>query len=221
MRILIIEDDPDIAENVSLALKRAGYETEIAETGPAGEESAIMNSYAVILLDWMLPQKDGREVCRTLRKSGVSTPILMMTARDEVEDRVAGLTTGADDYLGKPFAVEELLARVQSLVRRDSMRRSDTLTFGGIEMDTAGHTVKVNGVLVSLTNRELSLLEALLRNPGRILSRDMILERVFNNDEALPNTVNFHMSSLRKKVDPDSHWIQTAHGIGYVLRSKS
>lgn len=220
MRILIIEDDPDIAEGVATALKRAGYQTETATNGADGEAAGMMNSYGVILLDWMLPQKDGREVCRSLRRAGVSTPILMMTARDEVEDRVAGLNTGADDYLGKPFAIEELLARVQALLRRDSARRSGVLVFGGIEIDTSAQSATVNGEPVALTQREFSLLEALMRNPGRILSRDMILERVFNSDEALPNTVNFHMSSLRKKVDPDSKWIQTAHGFGYVMRSR-
>lgn len=220
MRILIVEDDADIAGGVETALKRAGYQVEVATNGPDGEAAGMLNSYGAILLDWMLPQKDGREVCRTLRQAGVDTPILMMTARDEVQDRVAGLNTGADDYLGKPFAIEELLARIQALLRRDSARRSETMSFGDLEIDAKSQTAKVAGQPVLLTQREFSLLEALMRNPGRILSREVILERVFNNDDALPNTVNFHMSSLRKKVDPHSKWIQTVHGLGYVLRSR-
>lgn len=219
VRTLIIEDDPDIAAGVAKALQRAGYQTETAYDGPSGENLAMMNSYAAIVLDWMLPGKDGRAVCESLRKAGVATPVLMMTARDEVPDRVAGLSSGADDYLGKPFAVEELVARIQALVRRDSANRAGLLEFGGLKLDPNTHCARVDGESVSLTQREFDLLEALMRNPGRVLTRDVILERVFNNDEALPNTVNFHMSSLRKKVDPGARLIQTVHGVGYVLRS--
>ncbi len=220
MRLLVVEDDFDVAEGVSIALKRAGYQVEIAYDGLEGETAALMNSYAAILLDWMLPSKDGMAICQTLRASGIATPILMMTARDEVPDRVAGLNSGADDYLGKPFDVDELLARVQALIRRDSPRRQSVLKFGPIELDSLAQTVKVNDTAVLLTLREFSLLEALMRNQGRVLSREVILTRVFNSDEALPNTVNFHMSSLRKKVDPHGLYIQTVHAVGYVLRSK-
>lgn len=216
---MIVEDDPDIAEGVSTALRRAGYKVEVAADGNQGEEQALLNSFGIILLDLMLPGKDGRTVCQNLRRAGVATPILMMTARDQIKDRVLGLDSGADDYLVKPFAIDELLARVRALTRRESNNRSDILEFGGIRLDAVGQTVEVEGIPVRLTHREFELLEALLRNRGRVLTREAILERVFNSDEALPNTVNFHMSSLRKKVDPDSKWIQTVHGFGYSLRS--
>ncbi len=219
MRILIVEDDPDIAEGIEIALRRASYKPEVARDGVRGEELAFLNSYAVILLDLMLPGRDGREVCKNLRNAGISTPILMITARDQVNDRVFGLDAGADDYLVKPFAIEELLARIRALTRRESKKRGTVLEFGPIKLDTLDHAVTVSGQEVKLTKREFDLLEALLRNTGRVLTRDAILERVFNNDEALPNTVNFHMSSLRKKVDPQGQWIQTVHGVGYVARS--
>ncbi|MFN8219408.1 MAG: response regulator transcription factor [Fimbriimonadales bacterium] len=218
MRILVVEDDPDIAEGVETALRRAGYRPEVVYDGLEGEEAAVLNPYGLILLDLMLPGKDGRDVCRALRKSGISTPILMMTARDQVSDRVLGLDAGADDYLVKPFAIEELLARVRALSRRSAPQRAAILDIGDISIDTVGQTVKVAGKEVHLTQREYSLLEALARNEGRVLTREAILERVFNNDEALPNTVNFHMSSLRKKVDPEAKWIQTVHGFGYIMR---
>lgn len=219
MRILIVEDDPDIAEGVELALRRASYQPEIATTGTTGEEQAMMNSYGVILLDLMLPGKDGRTICKNLRSAGVSTPILMMTARDQVSDRVLGLDSGADDYLVKPFAIEELLARVRALTRRETVKRGTILEFGELRLDTTAQGVTVSGAPVKLTHREFDLLEALMRNEGRVLTREAILERVFNSDEALPNTVNFHMSSLRKKVDPDGKYIQTVHGFGYSMRS--
>ena len=218
MRILVVEDDPDIAYGVETALKRAGYRPEVRDNGIDGEEAAFLSAYGVILLDLMLPGRDGRKVCKNLREGGISTPILMMTARDEVSDRVLGLDAGADDYLVKPFAIDELLARVRALTRRESTRRSSILHNGPIEMDTLSQTVTVGGNPVKLTHREYELLEALIRNQGRVLSREQIIERVFNSDEALPNTVNFHMSSLRKKVDPESKMIQTVHGFGYVIQ---
>lgn len=219
MRILVIEDDPDIADGVETALRRASYQPELTYNGLDGEDKALMNSYAVILLDLMLPGKDGRAICKSLRQAGVATPILMMTARDQVSDRVLGLDAGADDYLVKPFAIEELLARVRALTRRETVRRGAVMEFGPFKLDTAAQTAAVNGNPVKLTHREFELLEALMRNEGRVLTRDAILERVFNSDEALPNTVNFHMSSLRKKVDPEGRYIQTVHGFGYSLRS--
>ncbi|HMS56185.1 MAG TPA: response regulator transcription factor [Fimbriimonadaceae bacterium] len=218
MRILIVEDDPDISSGIATALNRAGYKTHISETGTDGEDEAMLNAYGLILLDLMLPGKNGREVCRTLRRAGVATPILMITARDAVSDRVEGLDAGADDYLVKPFAIDELLARVRALTRREAKHRSAVLEVGDLKIDTLAQSVHVGGQEVHLTQREFSLLEALARNEGRVLTRKAILERVFNTDEALPNTVNFHMSSLRKKVDPESKLIQTVHGLGYVLR---
>lgn len=218
MRILIVEDEPDIADGIDIALGRAGYKTEIARDGREGYEMGMMNSYGVILLDVMLPIMDGRSVCRQLREAGVSTPIIMVTARDAVEDRVGGLDIGADDYIVKPFAVDELLARIRAVTRRESAMRSATLHVGPLELDAGAQSVKVDGREVQLTQREFTLLEALARNAGRVLTRDAILSRVWNTDEALPNTVNFHMKSLRRKVDPNGKLIHTVHGFGYVMR---
>jgi len=220
VRVLLVEDDPDIAQGVQTALRRAGYEVEWCADGDAGEEAAMLHSFGVILLDWMLPGRSGIEICRTLREMEIATPILMLTARDAVADRVAGLDGGADDYLVKPFSVEELLARVRALARRESAVRSSVVRVADLEIDTKARIVRQAGQVVSLTPRELSLLEALAQNPGRVLTREAILERVWNNDEALPNTVNFHMASLRKKVDPAGRLIRTVHGLGYTLESK-
>jgi len=180
---------------------------------------AMMNSYGLILLDVMLPGKDGIAVCRSLRHADVRTPILMLTARDEVKDRVMGLDVGADDYLVKPFALDELLARVRALTRREVQLKKSRIVVGPIEVDTHNKSVTVGGEPVKLTHREFQLLEAMARNPGRVYSREQILESVFQSDEALPNTVNFHMSSLRKKVDPEGRIIRTIHGLGYTMES--
>lgn len=219
MRVLIVEDDPDIAEGLMVALRRAHYHPDHAEDGETGQEMALLNSYGVILMDYMLPKKDGRSVIRALRAAGVRTPILMLTARDEVADRVEGLDAGADDYLVKPFSLDELLARIRALGRRESDRREAILYAGDLEIDTLAQTVSRNGEAIHLTRREFELLEALARNRERVLTRDAILTRVWNNDEALPNTVNFHMASLRKKVDPEGRLIKTVHGFGYALKS--
>lgn len=218
VRILIVEDEPDIADGVDVALRRAGYKTEIAREGREGYEMGMMNSYGVILLDVMLPNMDGRTVCRHLREAGISTPIIMVTARDAVEDKVGGLDVGADDYIVKPFSIEELLARIRAVSRREAANRSSLIQIGPLELDPAAQSAKIRGKVVQLTQREFSLLEALARNPGRVLTRDAILTRIWNTDEALPNTVNFHMKSLRRKVDPDGQLIHTVHGFGYVMR---
>lgn len=219
MRVLIVEDDAEIAEQLVTALKRAGYRADVASDGPSGEEAAWLESYAIILLDLMLPGRSGTEVCRNWRRAGLTTPILMLTARDAVPDRVDGLDAGADDYLPKPFAMAELLARMRALLRRESARRGAVLSAGDLEVDSLAQTVQVRGQEVHLTPREYALLEALIRNPGRVLTRDAILDRVWHNEEALPNTVSFHLSSLRKKVDPEGRLIRTVHGFGYTLKS--
>ncbi len=214
-----MEDDPDIVVGLETALKRAGYVTDTALDGEEGETMSLSHSYGLILMDVMMPKKNGRDVCKSLRAAGIATPILMLTARDAVSDRVLGLDAGADDYLVKPFALEELLARIRALWRREHERREAVLVAGDLRVDTLAKTVTKQGEPVHLTKREYELLEALISNRERVLTRDAILSRVWNNDEALPNTVNFHMVSLRKKVDPAGKLIHTVHGFGYVLRS--
>jgi len=180
-----------------------------------------VGTYGLVVLDLMLPKLDGFEVCSQLRRNRSTVPILMLTARDEIDDRVRGLDVGADDYLPKPFDVRELQARVRALLRRDKVLKTGVLTIDDLEIDSSAKTVRRGGKEVHLTPREFSLLEALTRNVGRTLTREMILDSVWNNEEALENTVNFHVTSLRKKIDTEgaTKLIHTVHGFGYVLRS--
>jgi len=220
MRILVVEDDLVIASQLASALERDGFSTDVARDGDLGLDRALGGEYALILLDIMLPKRDGWSVCEELRKEKVTTPILMLTARDSVDDRVKGLRGGADDYLPKPFDVRELLARVHALLRRDKIHRSGQIKVADLEIDTNSHKVSRSGVAVDLTPREFALLEALARNEGRTITRQTILETIWDSGERLENTVNFHITSLRKKVDAGHSvkLIQTVHGIGYVLR---
>lgn len=221
MRVLVVEDDEVISAQLVKALEKEGHYGVPAYTGTDGWNEAALNSYSLIILDLMLPDMDGIEVCRKLRKADVATPVLMLTARDAVEDRVTGLDVGADDYLVKPFALEEFLARVRALLRRESRKKSAVLKVADLIVDTRSHSAQRGDRKLNLTRREFDLLEALVRNREQVLTREAILERVWNADEALPNTVNFHVSSLRKKVDPPGSvpLIHTEHGLGYVLRT--
>lgn len=220
MRILIVEDDVVIASELERILRKNGYYPDVAPDGKTGLDFALSHPYKVILLDVMLPLMDGIEVCQSLRRAGNDTPVLMLTARDAIDDRVKGLDTGADDYLVKPFAVPELLARVRALSRRDAANKADVVKVADLVVDGNARTATRAGKPLNLTKREFTLLEALARHTGNVLTREAILERVWNNEESLPNTVNFHVSSLRKKVDSGSSvkLIYTVHGTGYVLR---
>lgn len=221
MRILVVEDDTVIASQLSLALEREGFKPDVARDGEQGLQMAHEGTYALMILDVMLPYRDGWSVCEELRKGRSTLPILMLTARDAVEDRIKGLSGGADDYLPKPFDIRELLARIQALLRRDKVHRTGVIRVGDLELDSNAHKVTRAGVEIDLTPREFSLLEALARNEGRTLTRQAILERVWDNEDSLENTVNFHVASLRKKVDAshETKLIHTVHGIGYVLRA--
>jgi DNA-binding response OmpR family regulator len=221
MRILLVEDDVVIASQIAAALEREKYVVEVARDGEAGLDCALGGNHALIVLDVMLPLRDGWSVCEELRKDRVTTPILMLTARDSVDDRVRGLQGGADDYLPKPFDIRELLARMSALLRRDKIHRTGIIKIGDLEIDSNAHKVSRRGQSIDLTPREFSLLEALARNEGRTLTRQTILDSVWNNEESLENTVNFHITSLRKKLDAafDHKLVHTVHGIGYVLRA--
>jgi DNA-binding response OmpR family regulator len=220
MRILLIEDDEVIAERIKVGLERARFTVDVASDGETGLEMAREGPYAVLLLDLMLPGRDGWSVCEALRLRRNPVPILMLTARDAVEDRVRGLETGADDYLPKPFDFNELLARIRALLRRDQMHKSRVIQIADLEINTSARQVRRGGREIILTPREFSLLEALARNEGRALTREYILERVWGDDESYSNTVSFHVASLRKKVDAehDVKLIHTVHAVGYVLR---
>lgn len=220
MRVLVVEDDEVIAQQLIHALSREGFDVDHAADGEAAVGETILRSYSLIVLDIMLPKLDGWQVCREVRENGFSAPILMLTARDTVDDRVRGLEEGADDYLPKPFDVRELLARVRALLRRDQAVKTGIIKVADLEIDSRARIVRRAGREISLTPREFSLLEALARNEGRTLTREMILENVWNSEENLENSVNYHVTSLRKKIDApfENKLIQTVHGFGYSLR---
>lgn len=221
MRALIIEDDDTIAEVLRIGLEGAGYVVDRSADGPEGLRLGSNMLYAVILLDVMLPGMGGVEVCRQLREEQVTTPILMLTAKGQVSDRVLGLDAGADDYLAKPFEFPELLARLRSLRRRDSLHRARRFRVADLEIDTASRRVTRAGALIHLTAREYSLLEALAAHEGHPLTRSYIQDRVWNDESSFSNTVDAYVRLLRKKVDAGhpTKLIHTVHGHGYVMRT--
>jgi DNA-binding response OmpR family regulator len=221
MRILLVEDEKPIASVIRRGLESSRFNVDWAEDGEAGLKLALEREYALIILDLMLPKRDGWSVCQELRNRRMVMPILMLTARDAVEDRIRGLETGADDYLSKPFEFAELVARVRALLRRDKIHRARVIRVADLELDTSSGTVRRGGQEIHLTRREFTLLEALAANEGRVLTREAILDRVWMDEESYSNTVDVHIGLLRKKVDAgrDVKLIQTVHGVGYSLRT--
>jgi two-component system, OmpR family, copper resistance phosphate regulon response regulator CusR len=220
VRILLVEDDKPIAAVVRRGLEEARFSVDCAQDGAAGLRMALEGPYDLIILDLMLPKQDGWSVCDALRARRLGTPILMLTARDGVEDRVRGLEMGADDYLSKPFDFAELLARVRALLRRERVHKSGVIRIADLEIDTTAARVKRGGQEVPLTRREYTLLEALATNEGRVLTREVIQDRVWMDAESYSNTVDVHIGLLRKKIDAgrDVKLIHTVHGMGYMLR---
>ncbi|MFN3652148.1 MAG: response regulator transcription factor [Armatimonadota bacterium] len=221
MRILVIEDDEVIADLLREGLEDARFSVDVASDGESGLRMARASDYGLIILDLMLPGRDGWSVCEALRRRRSTTPVLMLTARDAVEDRIQGLEIGADDFLPKPFDFRELLARVHALLRRDKVHRARVIRVADLEIDTVARAVRRAGETVHLTPREYTLLEALAANEGRTLTREMIQDRVWQDDESYSNTVSVHITSLRKKIDAGhaEKLIHTVHGVGYMLRA--
>ncbi len=220
MKVLLIEDEPGIARLIKRGMEDAGYSVEAAQDGATGLELAETNNYSIILLDLMLPHVDGWTICEELRRQRNRTPILMLTARDTIPDKIRGLDTGADDYLPKPFDFQELLARVRALLRRDKVNKVRVIRVADLEIDTAQHKVTRNGEVIGLSHREYELLEALAAHESQVLSREAIQERIWMNEESYSNTVDVYIRLLRKKIDAghDIKLIHTVHGVGYTLR---
>lgn len=220
MKVLVIEDDASIAGMICRGLKDAGYRVDLAADGVSGLEMALENGYGLLVLDVMLPGMDGWRVCEALRARRNRVPVLMLTARDAVDDRVRGLDAGADDYLPKPFDFKEFLARARALLRRDRMHRTRVIHVGDLEIDTAQRRVARGGQEIGLSHREYDLLEALAAHERQVLTREAIQERVWMNENASPNTVDVYIGMLRKKIDAgrDVKLIHTVHGVGYTLR---
>ncbi|HTY77708.1 MAG TPA: response regulator transcription factor [Candidatus Bathyarchaeia archaeon] len=219
MRVLLVEDDRKAARLAKKGLQEAGFLVDVAFSAEDGDEMVGAVEYDAIVLDWLLPGKDGATLCRDLRARDISTPILMLTARRSLDDRVTGLNVGADDYLTKPFAFAELVARLQALLRRSAITRPVTLTVGDLTLDPVSHEVSRAGAPVSLTPKEFAILELLMRHPGELLTRTRLGEHVWHDDSDINNLVDVHMSHLRKKIDrpPLDPLIQTVWGRGYRL----
>ena len=204
MRILVIEDNPKMAAAIQKGLSEHGYAVDAVHTGFEGEEKSVEQAYDAIVLDLMLPDRDGVEVCRNLRRRGVRTPLLILTALSGTTDKVTGLDAGADDYLAKPFEFEELVARVRALLRRGQATESRTLRYEDLELDLGKRSAMRGGVKIKLSPKEFSLLEFLMRNPNRVLPRMTIVEKVWDmNYEPSSNVIDVYISSLRKKIDRD------------------
>lgn len=226
MRILVVEDDHKIANAVKHGLERQSYAVDVAYDGDDGLAMATTEPYDLIILDLMLPGSvDGMGILEAVRKSGKHMPILLLTAKDKVLDRVTGLNTGADDYLVKPFAFVELIARVRALLRRPQQGLSTALEYRDLQLDPEQAVVERAGKRIDLTSKEFALLEYLMRNPDRILSKDTIMQQVWNYDsEILPNTVEVYIGYLRSKIDrpfKSQQLINTKRGFGYYLGSIS
>lgn len=222
MRILVIEDEHKIANSIKKGLEQEAYAVDVAYDGNNGFDMASSAFYDVIILDWLLPGMDGVLVCKKLREQKIHTAILILTAKGQVADRVSGLNAGADDYMVKPFAFEELLARLRALTRRPKETLGMVLSVSDLSLDPLSFEVKRMGKLIRLSHKEFSLLEYLMQHPNQIISKDQIIEHVWDYDaDVLPNTVEVYIGYLRNKIDkpfPNNvSLIQTVRGFGYKI----
>ena len=218
MRVLLIEDDQSLADGIATALRHAGYAVDLAIQGGQGLSLARAAQPDVILLDLGLPDMDGVELLQALRAKGVKSSVLILTARDDLPSKVRGLDAGADDYLTKPFAVDELLARLRALERRAGLGLSAEIQVGDVTINLASHEVSRAGETIKISRREFSLLRALAERPGHILSREQLEDKLYSwGEEVSSNTVDVHIHNLRKKIYPE--FIQTIRGVGYKLGS--
>ncbi len=223
MRVLVVEDERKIADFIRKGLSEQGYAVDVAYDGDEAVEWPAVAEFDVIILDVMLPLRDGIEVCSVLRQRGLRTPILMLTAKDAVEDRVRGLDSGADDYLVKPFAFAELLARLRALTRRQPAVLGAVLQVGDLVLDTATRKVVRGGTPIDLTTKEYAILEYLMRHPNQVLTRTMMAEHVWNYDfDNASNVIDVHIRNLRRRIDDPfpAKLIQTVRGAGYRISAR-
>jgi two-component system OmpR family response regulator len=225
MKILVIEDEQRIADFVCAGLRERGFDVTACDNGNAGFELARLGEHDAIVLDWMLPGRDGPSVLRGLRAEGVSTPVILLTARNELGDRIEGLNLGADDYLAKPFYVEELAARIQALLRRRSGDRQNTVQVGPFMLDCMARQVAGHGQTIELTSREFALIELLMRSAGRVLTRTQMLEHVWGYDfDPATNVVDACVQRIRRKIESievgtgSASPIESVRGVGYRFR---
>jgi DNA-binding response OmpR family regulator len=222
MRLLVVEDDPRLARSLRNGLEEEGHAVDVAPDGDDAVLLATTNEYDVIVLDVLLPRRNGFAVCREVRDRHVATPILMLTAKDSVADRVAGLNTGADDYLTKPFAFDELVARVNALARRRTLDRAPLLRVDDLVLDPATREVQRGGEMIELTNKEYALLALLMRRPGQVWTRTQIAERIWDlNVEHESNVIDVYVRHLRRKIDRGGArpLIHTVRGVGYTIKA--
>jgi len=220
MRVLVVEDNHRLNASLQLNLANEGYSVDTAYDGQEGQDLAELAPYDLIILDILLPVKDGLEVCRDLRRRRIHTPILLLTARDSVDDRVQGLDCGADDYLVKPFAMRELLARLRALLRRQQPYKSGRLEIGELVVDPVTHSVEREGRAIELTPREFALLEYLMYHPNQVVTREMIEQHIWNYDfECESNVIDVYVRRLRRKIDDPfaTRLLTTIRGVGYRL----
>ena len=223
MHILVVEDEPKLAQAIREGLEQEKYRVSVAHTGEEAFYLLYSERFDLVTLDVMLPGRSGLEILSQVRQNGIHLPVLMLTARDSLDDRVTGLDTGADDYLVKPFAFPELLARIRALLRRGVAEKAPNLQLGNLVMDSKGHSVARGGTPVELTAREYGLLEYLLRNQGSVVSREMLARDVWKETaRATPidNVIDVHVARLRRKIDDgfDRKLLHTVRGVGFILR---
>lgn len=221
MHVLFVEDEAKIANFVQAGLKEQGFVVDYCQNGDDGYLRAMNHEYDAILLDIMVPGKDGLSILKNLRRSGRNTPVILLTARNELDDRLEGLNLGADDYIAKPFFVEELVARIHAVVRRSAGERQNLLCVGPLKLDRITREVTCNQQVIELTTREFNLLEYLMRSPGRVLTRTQILEHVWGYDfNPSTNVVDVCIQRIRKKIErlDESSWIESVRGVGYCFR---